>query len=102
MTLADLRMRTLMFLDMRKRSYIFGLPALLRREKPTPDGDMMLADLARFCRAVEPCWGSTAREHARYEGRREVFLRITQHLHLSAEELFSLYAQHRVPTEDDQ
>lgn len=50
-------------------------------------GNAVLADLARFCRANEPCWSEDARHHARLEGRREVWLRIQNELKLPVEEL---------------
>lgn len=56
---------------------------------PTADGDVVLKDLARFCRAhhstsimsrtagvIDPIASAQA------EGRREVWLRILEHLHL--------------------
>lgn len=94
--------RTVVYLRQRKASYLFGLPALLRRQKPTPQADMMLADLARFCRATgAPPWGTTPEDTARYVGRLEVFRRITEHLHMSEAELMSLYSRYRPPQEDD-
>lgn len=57
-----------------------------------PTADAVLKDLARFCRAHE----STAHENphvaARLDGRREVWLRIAQHLNLSPDQLWELYS----------
>ncbi len=50
-------------------------------------GTAVLGDLRRFCRADEPCWSEDQRHHARYEGRREVWLRIQNELNLPEEEL---------------
>ena len=50
-------------------------------------GASVLADLARFCRAEEPCWSEDQRHHARLEGRREVWLRIQAELKLPVEDL---------------
>lgn len=50
-------------------------------------GEMVLADLARFCRANEPCFMKDDRYHALLEGRREVWLRIQNELKLPIEEL---------------
>ena len=50
----------------------------------------VLADLAKFCRANQSTFHTNQRAHAVLEGRREVWLRITQHLHLSNEELWNL------------
>lgn len=54
---------------------------------------VVLKDLARFCRAHEPTFHVDARAHALAEGRREVWLRIQEHLHLSADELWSLHGK---------
>lgn len=51
----------------------------------------VLKDLAKFCRAHKTCFHADPRVHAAMEGRREVFLRIVEHLNLSYEELFRLY-----------
>lgn len=50
-------------------------------------GKLVLADLARFCRADEPCWMPDHRWHALLEGRREVWLRINHQRNLTVEEL---------------
>lgn len=55
-------------------------------------GPRALADLASFCRANETCFHEDARKHAVLEGRREVWLRIQQHLNLTGEELMAIYA----------
>lgn len=55
---------------------------------------IVLSDLAVFCRANESC--VVPGDHDRtmlLEGRREVFLRITQHMNLSPEQLFELYTR---------
>jgi hypothetical protein len=40
-----------------------------------------LLDLAEFCRANESCFHEDPRMHAALEGRREVWLRIQEHIH---------------------
>ena len=50
-------------------------------------GEAVLADLARFCRANEPCFMENQRYHALLEGRREVWLRIQNELNAPVEEL---------------
>lgn len=71
------------FLRARKRNYqlAFGNPA----------GQEVLRDLITFCRACETCFEGDRDKHLIAEGRREVYLRIARHLHLSSEELFELY-----------
>jgi hypothetical protein len=52
-----------------------------------PAGRRVLEDLGRFCRSDEPCWSEDQRHHARFEGRREVWLRIQHELRLPVEDL---------------
>lgn len=52
-----------------------------------PLAEQVLADLAKFCRAEQSCFHEDPRIHAMLEGRREVWLRIQEHLKLDAEEL---------------
>lgn len=56
-------------------------------------------DLMRFCRANESCFHIDPRAHAALEGRREVYLRIRQHLDLTVEQLAELYGA-VAPTKD--
>lgn len=74
------------FLRLRKRAYreIFLGP-------PGTASHALLTDLADFCRAFESTWDEDARHHARLEGRREVWLRIQQHIHLEPDDLARLY-----------
>lgn len=72
------------FLGMRQKSYhqVFG------------DGEAVqevLKDLERFCRAHESCFHADARVSALLEGRREVLLRIQDHLKLSTTDLLKKY-----------
>ena len=55
-----------------------------------PVAEAVLKDLARFCRANTSTFHEDARLHAMAEGRREVWLRIANHLHLSPNELYRL------------
>ena len=72
--------------------------ALLDQDgKPTDAGALIIADLARFCRAqqstvvVSPI-GKTVDTHATMlaEGRREVFNRITYYLNLNEQQIYQL------------
>lgn len=59
-----------------------------------PDSEMdkiILEDLARFCRADETTFHPDPRIHAVLEGRREVFLRIMEHIGMDSEKLFLKY-----------
>lgn len=60
--------------------------------KDNPAAMAVLADLAVYCRAAETCVVPNDRDKTLVlEGRREAFLRITQHLHLSVEDLYAIY-----------
>jgi hypothetical protein len=53
----------------------------------------VLRDLAKFCRAHETTFNPDPRAHALAEGRREVFLRIANHMNLTEDELWELYGK---------
>lgn len=55
-----------------------------------PVAEEVLKDLARFCRANTSTFHEDARLHAMAEGRREVWLRIQNHLRLTPDELWRL------------
>ena len=79
----DLIGKTLDFIRGRKRAYQLVWHSI--------DGQTVLADLAGFCRADQSCFDADPRIHAVLEGRREVWLRIQQHLNLSSEQLAVLF-----------
>ena len=79
--------QTIAFLHNRKLAYqrTFALNQ--------PANVEVLDDLARFCRANQTCVVPGDRDASLIlEGRREVWLRIQQHLHLSEEQLMQLYS----------
>lgn len=51
-------------------------------------GERVLADLAKFCRAHDSTFNPDPRVEGVLQGRREVWLRIAQHLNMSEEELW--------------
>ncbi len=55
------------------------------------DTDRVLLDLAKFCRASTSTFHPDARLAAQLDGRREVWLRIIQHLKLTENQLWDLY-----------
>lgn len=57
----------------------------------SPDQQQIIADLAQFCRGNVSTFHADARIHALMEGRREVYLRIMQHLDLDLESLWAIY-----------
>lgn len=52
---------------------------------------IVLADLSRFCRANKSTFNSDPRIDALLQGRREVWLRIAEHLNMSEAELFERF-----------
>lgn len=82
------------FLRRRKRNYQLALTS--------PAGQEVLKDLVRFCRGAETTYDPDPRVSAALEGRREVWLRIQQHLNLTDAQLFGLYTgQSYNPLEED-
>lgn len=78
----------------RKRAYqlVFNSPA----------GEAVLFDLNPFCRARESCVVPGDRDRTYVlEGRREVFLRIRDHLDLTAEELVERYTKPAIGAQGD-
>ena len=62
---------------------------------------LVLKDLARFCRAHESTFHPTNEKVAdNLAGRREVWLRIQEHLNLTPDQLWELYAG-RTPTQSE-
>lgn len=64
-----------------------------------PLAEIVLKDLARFCRAHSSTFHVDPRAHAVAEGRREVWLRLQNHLRLSPDQLWELYSGH--PAKED-
>ena len=58
------------------------------------DGQAVLADLANFCRAHASTFDVNPSVANRLDGRREVWLRIQQHLNLTDAQLWELF---RIP-----
>lgn len=88
MNIVDRFHSTMEFLRGRKRDY--------QQCFLTPAGARVLTDLAQFCRADKSCFHADARLHAVLEGRREVWLRIQQHLQLTPEQLAQLYSGNQI------
>ena len=75
------------------REFLFGRSAAYKRTfaKESLDAHAVLYDLARFCRANVSTGHPDTHVAARLDGRREVWLRIQHHLHLTDEDLWALY-----------
>lgn len=74
------------FLDTRKRNY------QLTFQTNQPANIAVMEDLFKFCRAGESTFHPDARIAANLDGRREVWLRIQNHLGLTTEQLMALYS----------
>ena len=61
------------------------------------DTDVVLADLAKFCRASASTYHADPRLSDVLTGRRETFLRIAHFLKLTDDQLWSLYGNQRLP-----
>lgn len=81
------------YLFERKRAYDIAFK--------NPSGEIVLQDLARFCRANESCFNADARLHALAEGRREVWLRIQRHLNMTPEQLAQLHIPNQRKVSND-
>lgn len=55
------------------------------------DIELIMLDLARFCRGFESTFGEDERTQSRLDGRREVFLRIMDFTRLDYDELMLKY-----------
>lgn len=85
MPLNELIQKAKAFLFRRQRAYQVTFAG--------PVADEVLRDLAKFCRAHETTFHPDPRVAAQMDGRREVWLRIAQHLNLSNDELWKLYGR---------
>lgn len=74
--------RALDLLRRRKRAYQLSFNS--------PSGQVVLADLNRFCRGARSTFHQDPRVAANLDGRREVLLRILRHLELTSEQLYEL------------
>lgn len=74
------------FMHKRKQAY------QLTFQVNQPANVIVLEDLMTFCRYRESTFHPDARIAANLDGRREVLLRIMNHLNLSEEQLAQLYA----------
>lgn len=75
------------------REWLFVRQVAYRRTFDGPVAETVLRDLAKFCRAHSSTFHPDTHVAARLDGRREVWLRIQQHLQLGDEELWTLIGQ---------
>lgn len=67
----------------------------------TRAGQRVLIDLASYCRANVTTFHADPRIHARLEGRRDVWNKLQEHLHLTPDQMMQLYQQNPAWTEGD-
>ena len=84
------KQKILDFLRFRKACYINVFAKNLASET-------VLTDLATFCRAGTSTFDKDPRLDARLQGRKEVWLRIAQHLGYTEEELYRVFALGKLP-----
>ena len=79
-------------IDVFKRN-LHGLSFAYNRvfDKKSPYTKDVLKDLAKFCRAHESTFLPDQRAHAVLEGRREVWLKIQEHLQLTMDQIYELH-----------
>lgn len=77
------------------KSFLFGRAHAYRMvfDSENVFTEKVLSDLAKFCRAHDSTFHSDERAHAVLEGRREVWLRIQNHLKLDNDKLWDLYGR---------
>ena len=86
----------------RAKSFLRGRQGAYRRvfNLESTDAEFVMRDLARFCRAHASTAHVDTHAAARLDGRREVWLRIQQHLQLDDETLWRLYGGTPTPKGD--
>ena len=77
----------------RAKAFLFARKTAYNAVFRSAQGEVILRDLARFCRAHDTTFVPDDRASALMEGRREVWLRIQHHLQLSEAELWDIYQQ---------
>jgi heterodisulfide reductase subunit B len=60
-----------------------------------PEGKQVLQDLAKFCGATKSSFSRDPIEMGFREGRREVWLRIQQHLKITEDDIWRLFEQEK-------
>jgi hypothetical protein len=90
--MSDLLEKARRFLNHRRYCY--------RQVFKSEQAKVVLADLAKFCRATDSTFDPNERTHALLEGRREVWLRISNHLSLTPDQLWEMFTQGATPHED--
>lgn len=77
----------------RAKRFLFARQTAYHAVFRSAQGERVLADLAKFCRAHETTFHADPRLAAQLDGRREVWLRIQHHLKLNQDDLWKLYGR---------
>lgn len=98
--------RSVDFLRERKRAFVFAFSSKARAATVadaydrvflgSTAGQIVLRDLARFCRALETIYDPDQRRTDVLIGRNEVWKRIQDHLNLQPEELYDIHGDRRI------
>ena len=75
----------------RAKAFLFGRQMAYRATFNAPVADLVLRDLAKFCRATKSTFDDDPYVAARLDGRREIWLRIQSHLNLTQDQLWKLH-----------
>ncbi|UOF83094.1 hypothetical protein [Caudoviricetes sp.] len=78
-------MKSILFTRKQAYQQVFNIESIHARR--------VLVDLARFCRANTTTFHENDRAHAVLEGRREVWLRIQNHINLDPDEFTKTYGK---------
>lgn len=82
------RKKLVEFLERRRQAY-----ARVFKGAHPDDLTVVMDDLKRFCRGGQTPWHDSERVHCLITGRHEVYTRITNHVNMTIDELFDLYAK---------
>lgn len=79
-----------MSLTERARDFLSRRMGAYQRTFTGPDAEIVLRDLAKFCRAGQTVFDRDQRVNDLLAGRQEVWLRISQHLKMPEDRLYRL------------
>ncbi len=79
--------------NIKLKQFLLNRAEMYKRVFSTEEGEEVLEDLMRFCRANTTTFHSNQKISDMLNGRRETFLRIQHHLEMSDDELISEYSK---------
>lgn len=75
----------------RKRDYLRSRAQAYQKTFKGVPAEEVLQDLAKFCRAGDSTFDTNPRIEGIMQGRREVWLRISRHLHMTEEQMWKYF-----------